>query len=556
LTPNIVFSYSQSTGIVFPRPFAIPTKEGEPILKSVTIYDEVAYPGYPYPLTHPDHLATLARLHGMKPAPPNCCRVLELGCGDGANLIPMALVAPDSQFLGVDLAASPILQGRKLISQLGLGNIQLEDVDLMDFSTKTQPFDYIIAHGLYSWVPPFVQKRVLEIVEYLLAPEGVAFISYNTMPGGHIRMMLREMMLFHCQRFELPDEKIQQARSLIQLIAGAQNQPNRYGVLVQEEWGKDISDRHPRALFHDELGECNSNLYFHEFMTRAADYHLQFLCEADYGEMQPRNIKPQIGELLRDLGDDIIAKEQYLDFMRGRRFRQTLLCHAAVQVDRSMYAERVKELLIASNARPESALSRAALDSEVQFRGSKDGSITSSHPLLTAALACLIDHWPLAMAFETLWGEAREQLRLWGSPASDPQVEHRMALAEALLMCYGAGVIELRSWAPPLTPKPGRYPLASPFARMQSRNGDIVTTLLHTPIEMRDALSKKLLQLLDGARDRPMIVNALEQAILSGEVDLMAGEERRHNAEEIVRILNAGIESNLEELACLGLLIS
>src|SRR5512145_2790817 len=123
-------------------------------MTSTTIYDAVAYPGHPYPQTHPDHLATLARLHGMTPAPANRCRVLDLGCGDGANLIPMALTLPESRFLGVDLAQAPIRRGQELIAQLGLSNIRLEAMDLMDFSPEDGSFDYIIAHGLYSWVPP------------------------------------------------------------------------------------------------------------------------------------------------------------------------------------------------------------------------------------------------------------------------------------------------------------------------------------------------------------------------------------------------------------------
>lgn len=81
-------------------------------------YDEVLYPGYAYRQTHPDRLATMATLFGMTPAPVEGCRVLELGCGEGGNLIPMAFGLPRSQFLGIDLAQRPIQKGQAMVEAL------------------------------------------------------------------------------------------------------------------------------------------------------------------------------------------------------------------------------------------------------------------------------------------------------------------------------------------------------------------------------------------------------------------------------------------------------
>src|SRR3954464_2394603 len=122
-----------------------------------TIYDDVPYPSIPYPQTHPDRLATLATLFGMRPAPVERCRVLELGCGDGSNLVPMALVLPESRFLGLDLAGEPIRRGRATIDALGLRNVELRQEDLRAFAggadAEQESFDFIVAHGVYSWVP-------------------------------------------------------------------------------------------------------------------------------------------------------------------------------------------------------------------------------------------------------------------------------------------------------------------------------------------------------------------------------------------------------------------
>ena len=73
-----------------------------------TPYDEVRYPGRFYPQTSPERLATLGTLFGLNPAPVDHCRVLELGCGDGGNLLPLAELLPRSSFLGIDLARAAI----------------------------------------------------------------------------------------------------------------------------------------------------------------------------------------------------------------------------------------------------------------------------------------------------------------------------------------------------------------------------------------------------------------------------------------------------------------
>jgi SAM-dependent methyltransferase len=172
-------------------------------------YDAVPYPGYTYTQTHPDRLATIATLFGMTPAPVASCRVLELGCGDGGNLIPMAFSLPGSEFVGVDLAPSTIKVGADKAARLGLTNISLRPLDILDFDLSFGEFDYIIAHGVYSWVPHEVREKVLAICRTHLAPQGVAYISYNAFPGGHIRQMMREMMQYHTRDILDPQERIQ-----------------------------------------------------------------------------------------------------------------------------------------------------------------------------------------------------------------------------------------------------------------------------------------------------------------------------------------------------------
>ncbi len=172
-------------------------------------YDQVLYSSHALPQTHPDHLATLAMLFGMRPAPAESCRVLELGCGNGANLIPMALTLPGSRFAGIDLAGVPIAAARELAGRLELGNIVFHQLDVTELSPGFGEFDYVIAHGLYSWAPPAVRDKLLAVCKANLAPHGVAYVSYNTYPGCHLRNMIREMLLYQTRDIADPELKTQ-----------------------------------------------------------------------------------------------------------------------------------------------------------------------------------------------------------------------------------------------------------------------------------------------------------------------------------------------------------
>src|SRR5580658_124973 len=99
----------------------------EPLLTS---YDTVRYPCHAHPQTHPERLGVLGALWGLKPAPVTRCRVLELGCGNGSNLAPMAWSLPESQFVGIDLASRSIAQGLEMVQSLGLSNLRLLCADV------------------------------------------------------------------------------------------------------------------------------------------------------------------------------------------------------------------------------------------------------------------------------------------------------------------------------------------------------------------------------------------------------------------------------------------
>ncbi|MGC1294562.1 MAG: class I SAM-dependent methyltransferase, partial [Alloacidobacterium sp.] len=156
---------------------------------SANVYDAVEYPGFAYAHTHPDQLAVMALLYGLDPPPVETCRVLEVACNEGANLIPMAYTIPGAKFVGFDIAPECVARGQEHINALGLKNIRLFAADMLNVGPELGQFDYIIAHGLYAWVPEPVRDRALALCGELLKPNGVAFVSYNALPGSHLRQM-------------------------------------------------------------------------------------------------------------------------------------------------------------------------------------------------------------------------------------------------------------------------------------------------------------------------------------------------------------------------------
>jgi methyltransferase-like protein/2-polyprenyl-3-methyl-5-hydroxy-6-metoxy-1,4-benzoquinol methylase len=525
-------------------------------MTSPTSYDEIAYPGFPYPQTHPSTLATLGHLYGLDVVPVDHCRVLELGCGDGQNLIPMAVQLPESQFVGIDLAESAIASGQSYARELGLRNIELGHEDVLRFECAPGSFDYIIAHGLYSWVPPEVQKRILQLIRQGLSTGGVAYVSYNALPGGHFRLMAREMMQFHTRATPSSRAKVEHGKALMQFLAQASPKSKAYGDAVRELWEEELSMRREEVLAHDELCECNENLYFHEFMSRAHDHGLKFLAEAVFMEMFPPDLEPQVARFLDQFEDDVLAREQYLDFVKGRRFRQTLLCHAEAPIARQISLARVLQLHFAGSARPLGPLFEPQVVSPVEFEGTNGATVAVGHPLVKAALHCLCECWPRSFSLDALRIEALRKLEQSGVSSSkfDTDDDH-LHLLQTLLLVLRGGLIEVGTQARGLVSRPSDRPTASPLARLQARsNHSHATSLLHARWQIPGALERELLALLDGSRDRACILAALVEAAQSGRLavtDLGAevGDEGRVRAN-----LKARIESLLEMFARVGLL--
>ncbi|MGB6746173.1 MAG: class I SAM-dependent methyltransferase [Terracidiphilus sp.] len=436
----------------------------------------------------------MAILHGLTPAPVESCRVLEIACSDGANLIPIAYAAPAAEFVGFDLARLPVERGQRRIAELGLRNVRLFQMDLLEAGADLGRFDYIIAHGLYAWSPEPVRDRLLALTGELLTGDGVAFISYNTMPGGHLRSMMRDMMLFGAKGFEDPEQEVAEGLKFLHLLAGMLPENDVYRALLESQLQR-MEKHNLAAIRHDELSDVYHPVHFADFVEHARRHGLQYISEAQLPPPTDPSYRAEMQSALASkAGRDFLGQEQLLDFVRMRGYRETLLCRADRVVRRGFPAEHFRRLLLCSQTTAEPGKTPGA----TAFVLPGGVRMESNHPGVTALLRELGETWPRALAWEELeplLAEARLALDADGSA-----LLIRLAVAK---------MIELRAWNPPVARTIAERPRASACTRHEAATQAQVTTLLHTTASFDDAKLRRLLALLDGTLDRRGLLEAM-----------------------------------------------
>jgi SAM-dependent methyltransferase len=413
--------------------------------------------------------------------------VLELGCGDGGNALAIAQTLPGARVLG-----------RALADAAGLENVELRLADLADPATIEEigPVDYVIAHGVYSWIPPAVRGAVLECCRRCLAPHGIAYVSYNAYPGSYLRDMARDILEYHLRGVREPQQRLQQAQRLMQTIIAVES-PSPYARVLREHLQR-MLDSSQALLFHDDLAPVSTPFYFHEFIEHAQAHGLAFLSEADLGDSQLRDVPGSVAELITNLPEDVIVREQHLDFFTNRMFRQTLLVPATAPVNRAIDVGHVERM----------ALSSAAVRDGDSFRTPVGAAITTSDLLVAAAMDELTESWPAALMFDELL--ARAWRRASPGSAEPPPSEAGGHLTEVMLEAYVVHVVELAGCVLPIASHPAERPVASPLARAQCAAGSpVLTTLVPGNRALELEPERRLLALLDGTRDRGVLAAEL-----------------------------------------------
>ena len=516
-------------------------------------YDEAPHPSLPYPKSHPVHLATVAKLFGLEPPGVSGSRVLELGCARGGNLLPMSETLPGCRLLGIDSSARQVSEATDVIRAVGLENVEVRCTDILDVGEDFGCFDYIICHGVYSWVPEPVRDKILRICKANLAPQGIAYVSYNTYPGWHMRETIRDAMVYHVSRLPDAATKVRQARALLEFLCeSVPADGGPYSALLAKELAT-LREQPDAYLLHEHLEADNAPLYFHQFSERCERVGLAYVGDSDIGKMWAGGFGPEVTKILRKLGGNVIQLEQYMDFLRNRTFRRTLLCHQGHEVRHALGSDCLDAMCVSSQLDPVEATLDLASSSRSDFRQPNGVGVSTSDPIVKAALVVLRAIWPEAMGFETLLSAARSHLGRDSAAGARPAELDRRTLALDLLNCFLAGAVEVSAHPPDVSATAPSHPATTRLARHQARSGPFVTNLKHQSVKLGYA-DRVVLAHLDGSCDREGLVDALHEWCARGALVVSRAGEKIDPDEVERDALAAVVGPSLRRLAYGGLL--
>lgn len=298
-----------------------------------TIYSELGYKSMPFPYTTPATLEAYAALVGVSAPNPKTARVLELGATYGGNIISQALFNPDATFVGIELSQEQVEKGNEVIANAGLTNVSLIQSDIASIGSEIGTFDYIIAHGVYSWVDDGVKDALLRLIDEHLAEDGLAYVSYNTYPGWHTMEEVRQLMMFSNRdkaQFN-HKEKVLHGKTIGSIVG---SQILKYDNLKERNSKflgalRSVMQKDEYYVGHDHLEPNNDPVYFYQFNDHLEAHNLAYLCDADLTLSMVRSFDADIADTLDKLAlNDHVAQEQYLDFMLDTTFRKSIICKA------------------------------------------------------------------------------------------------------------------------------------------------------------------------------------------------------------------------------------
>ncbi|MCW5966619.1 MAG: class I SAM-dependent methyltransferase [Bryobacterales bacterium] len=475
-----------------------------------TSYDEILYPTSPQHRLHLDNFYLCAKLNGYEPVRPESARLLEIGCGSGFNLIPMALEFPHARFVGVDYAARPIEVGVRVAEQLGVRNLELRCADVLDPNLELGEFDYISAHGLYSWVPPAVRDALWRLVARSLAPQGIFHVSFNALPGWYTSCAVRDFLQVITAGETDPMRKLDVAWNTLGLIATQAGG----GHMLADEAAR-IRRVGKEVLFHDELGEFNEPFYLSQVTARAGEAGLRYVAEADLRFPHGLHDRPEIAELLRQSSAGNVAQgRQLLDFFSTRRFHDALFTwqeHVAK-------SPAISKVLASAWAYSDVHAVETSEDGTRTFEHSGGVRVTTGHPLLGALADALEAASPASIQLGTFWTELQSR---------QPDLPQGLASQfwPMVVQLLQGGVIRLRLRNVEVACEAGERPCVTPFTRMQARWDRYVANAYHASSAVPEPWQQALFTLLDGTRDRERL--AADLARLCWE-DIQNGSTEGH----------------------------
>lgn len=420
-------------------------------MASHDLYDEFPYKSLPIEWTAPERLGLVSMLHGGPRPPLDSFRVLELGCGNGANLIPQAFYRRCGVFVGLDSARSQIDIAESRRRRLDLSNLQFLHADLRDADDVLEgEFDYVVAHGVFSWVPQRVRDALLRLCANRLRRGGILYLNYNANPGWKVRGMVREFLLAHTAGLDGLKARAEAAQAVaarVVSIVPAHDHP--YSTLIANEF-KFVCEIDASYIAHEYLAPENQAYWRSEFLALLRHHGFEFVADADFNYNSgrlPEGIDLTLAE--QEIAGRCV--EDTLDLFCYRQLHSPILTKSPLTRELPTL-ESFGALFVASSLTP----SRQDREGSATFQHSSGYEVEAKETSVKEALNCLHRIWPRGVRVDDLFPDVervKEDLRLL----------HRSGLIELRLIDY----VDLEV-------DPG------PLAAMEVEWGGYFTTRYHT----------------------------------------------------------------------------
>lgn len=515
-------------------------------------YNLVPYESHPFEHSTPENLHTLGRLFGLSPKHFSACRVLELGCASGGNIIPLAENYPNCEFLGIDLSSRQIEDGQEIISSLDLNNITLKTESILNIDSSAGKFDYIIAHGVYSWVPEEVQQSLLRVCKENLAEDGLAYVSYNTLPGWNMLKSIRDMMEYHVRSVEDVSQKVPSAKAILKFVHDTvADSDSAYSVFLKQELDT-ILNASDYYIFHEHLENENLPCYFHEFMEQAKGNDLDYVADTDLASMLLANFPKEVVDNLSN-AKDIVVTEQYMDFIRNRRFRSTVLCHGdkATQIKRNLTKENIRNLYFSCPITKADRLSEENLQTgkivNIEVRNTKLQLTDRASKLIMQAFASQLGK-PISLP------DLATKVKEAGATMSQAEIENFILDKFNLLKMVFKNIVHLHSSEGLQINEISSKPKVNKFVRyLADKDIGKLTNARHQSVDL-PKVERIVLKYLDGERSVDALAELLKTHVANGEIKLAQEGETVTDEELIHKALLVYVETVLKKLRGLGML--
>jgi SAM-dependent methyltransferase len=446
--------------------------------RAIDAYDRQPYTDHAFAETHPDRLAVVARLSGWEPPELSGARILELGCGRGGNLLPMAASLPGASLLGIDRSARQIDEATRIAREAGVTNVRFERADIESRASGDR-FDYIVCHGVCSWVPAETRRALLALVGRSLNPGGIAHVSFNALPGWYEKLVARDWL----RMFPADDARA----SLAWLREAVSPELGDYRRRLDAVASR-IGEAGDVYATHEYLAEEHHPQHVSSFLAEARDAGLEYLGDAIPSQTAIELLPESVARRAESL--DVAQAQQLVDFVRGAAFRRTLLVRAEDVAARGwrwslrLQARAVAGMRVASRLVPHVPRSESAASE--RFDG-PDGSVLVTDAPTRRALHRLTEVAPRSLPFAQVLSE--ELFDLWLSTGALDFHVHEPTLGDGL----------------------SARPEACPVTRWHAVHGGTITNRWHQEVVLSDPVLRRVLSMLDGTRTVDDVGAALGQ---------------------------------------------